>query len=98
MITFILVITKYKKVQQLSLQTVFLKVKINLSTSLQAVAVQVTVHRPVSVCSMFLTNLKVAIEENITKQVQSHFILLGDFYAYNSMLCSSTINKIIIIK
>ena len=61
---------------------------IPIKTSLQAVAVRVTLHRPITICSIYLPpDSKPSRQdiEHIINQLPSPFLLVGDFNARNPM-------------
>ena len=62
--------------------------KIDIRTPLQAVAVRVTLHRPITICSVYIPPeypLKISHLTNLTKQLPKPFILLGDFNAHSPL-------------
>jgi len=62
--------------------------QVPLVTDLQAVAVRVTLHRPVTICSMYLppqTPFSLKSLENIVEQLPKPFVLLGDFNAHSDL-------------
>jgi hypothetical protein len=70
--------------------------ELKLNTRLQATAVQVTLHRPLTICSLYLPpNITVTNDEleSIVRQLPSPFLLLGDFNAHNPMLGSTFTNN-----
>ena len=70
--------------------------QIELKTNLQAVAVEVTLHRPLSICSLYLPpNLTLSVDDldNIANQLPQPYLLLGDFNAHNPMWGSTSINN-----
>ena len=61
---------------------------IPLSTSLQAVAARVTLHRPLTVCSLYIppsTRLSLQVLQDLVDQLPTPFILLGDFNAHSPL-------------
>ena len=61
---------------------------VSLNTTLQAVAVRVTLHRPVTVCSVYIaptSRLDPILLENLVRQLPSPFLLLGDFNAHSPL-------------
>ena len=64
--------------------------QVQLNTQLQAVAVNVTINTPVTICSLYLPPAgedkpKVSVKdlENVVKQLPKPYILLGDMNAHN---------------
>ena len=60
--------------------------EINLITSLQAVAVRLTLHKVTSLCSLYLppsTAIDVRELENLLNQLPSPAVILGDFNAHS---------------
>lgn len=71
--------------------------KLNVQTNLQAITTQVTLHKTITICSIYLpphepinnTELK-----NLIKQLPSPFILLGDFNSHSTLWgCKETNTK-----
>jgi hypothetical protein len=72
----------------------FLK-RTKLYTKLQAIAAQVTYHRPLKICSLYLPpNITVTSDEleSIVRQLPSPLLFLGDFNAHNPMWGSTSTN------
>ena len=70
--------------------------RIPLDTGLQAVAVEVTLHRPLIICSIYLPpNVTLTYEDldNLVGQLPQPFLLLGDFNAHNPMWGSASTNN-----
>ena len=71
--------------------------KIHLNTQLQAIAVKVTLHRTINICSIYIPPHDAINESeinNILQQLPTPFILLGDFNSHNTMWgCRSTNHK-----
>jgi ribonuclease HI len=67
---------------------------IPLNTSLQAVATQVTLHKPLTICSLYLppsAHITVSDFENLISQLPPPFLILGDFNAHSQLWgCRST--------
>ena len=62
--------------------------KIELKTELQAVAIKVTLHRPINLCSIYHPPHQQIDEdkvENLIQKMPKPFILLGDFNNHNLM-------------
>lgn len=70
--------------------------QVNLNTPLQAVAVRVTLHKTITVCSVYLPPNK-AIQYNdldsLIKQLPEPFILLGDLNGHNPLWGCSDLNN-----
>ena len=69
--------------------------KINLNTKLKAMAVKVTLHRTINICSLYIPPHD-AINENelnILQQLLTPFILLGNFNSHTIWGCRSTNQK-----
>ena len=70
--------------------------KININTHLQAIAVSATLHKTVTICSLYIP-LHDPINENelnnLIEQLPKPFILMGDFNSYNIIWGSKTTNK-----
>ena len=61
---------------------------VSLSTTLQAVAVRITLHRPITVCSLYVppsSRLDDLLLEDLVRQLPSPFLLLGDFNAHSPL-------------
>ena len=71
--------------------------KIHLNTQLQAIAVKVTLHRTINICSLYIPPHDAINESeinNILQQLPTPFILLGDFNSHNTIWgCRSTNHK-----
>ena len=71
--------------------------KIHLNTHLQAIAVKVTLHRTINICSIYIPPHDAINESeinNILQQLPTPFILFGDFNSHNTMWgCRSTNHK-----
>ena len=70
---------------------------IHLNTSLQAVAIRATLHRTVTVCSVYIPpryNLKRNDLEMLIKQLPTPFLLLGDFNAHSDMWGCNNTNQV----
>ena len=67
---------------------------IHLNTNLQAVAIRATLHRTVTVCSVYIPprySLKRDDLEMLINQLPTPFLLLGDFNAHSDMWgCTNT--------
>jgi len=62
--------------------------EVHLTTSLEAIAVRVTLHKTITLCSLYLSpSNPVNIQEldALANQLPSPFIILGDFNAHNPM-------------
>ena len=70
---------------------------IPLNTNLQAVAVKVTLHRTIHVCSIYLLlgdRFNMADIENLILQLPKPFIIMGDFNSHSNVWgCRDTDNK-----
>ena len=69
--------------------------QIQLDTELQAVAVSVTLHRVITICSIYIpprSAVNIKALEHLVSQLPSPFILLGDFNAHNPMWGSTDTN------
>ncbi len=71
--------------------------QLDINTNLQAVAVSVTMHKPVTLCSIYIppsATLQRAELDNLISQIHSPFILLGDFNGHNLLWgCKDTNNR-----
>ena len=70
--------------------------KLNIQTNLQAVAAQVTLHKTVTICSIYLPPhepINNSELENLIKQLPSPFILLGDFNSHSTLWGSKQTNS-----
>ena len=62
--------------------------QISINSNLQAVALSVTLHRPISVCSLYIPpKSKINVEdlENLINQLPQPFFLLGDFNGHHEL-------------
>ena len=62
--------------------------QIPLATSLQAVAINVTLHRSITVCNLYLPpsqSVPYNLLSNLVSQLPTPFILLGDFNAHSTI-------------
>ena len=62
--------------------------KIKLKIELQVVAIKVTLHRPINLCSIYLPQHQQIDEDkvkNLIQQVPKPFILLGDFNSHSTL-------------
>ena len=70
--------------------------QIHLTTHLHAIAVIVTLHRPISICSNYFPP-RAKIEqkdlEEIINQLPTPYLLLGDFNGHNVILGSDDVKK-----
>ena len=60
--------------------------QIHLKTNIQAVAVSVTLHRTISICSIHIPPRSKLVEKDldeIVNQLPTPFLLLGDFNGHN---------------
>ena len=70
--------------------------KININTHLQAIAVSVTIHETVTICSLYIPPPDPINENelnNLIEQLPKPFILMGDFNSHNIIWGSKTTNK-----
>ena len=71
--------------------------QIHLNTNLQAVAVKVTLHRTIHVCSLYLPpgdRFNIADLEHLLAQLPKPFIIMGDFNSHNNVWgCRDTDQK-----
>ena len=68
---------------------------IHLKTNLHAVAVSVTLHRTISICSVYILPRSKVVEKDldeIVNQLPTPFLLLGDFNGYNFIWGSDDVN------
>ena len=68
---------------------------IPLNTNLQAVAVSITLHRVITLCSIYIppsSRLSPKDLDDLVPQLRSPFILLGDFNGHNILWGSKDIN------
>lgn len=69
--------------------------EIPLNTELQAVAVSVTLHRVITICSIYIpprSSVTTQALKDLVSQLPTPFILLGDFNAHNPMWGSKDTN------
>ncbi len=69
---------------------------VNLSTNLQAVAVSVTMHKTITLCSVYIPPSAVLLKselDDLVSQLPSPFILLGDFNGHNILWGCKDTNK-----
>lgn len=69
---------------------------INLNTSLQAVAIRVSLHRTFTVCSVYIPPSKRVTKEELShlyNQLPSPSLILGDFNGHNPLWGSAQINS-----
>ena len=71
--------------------------QILLNTTLQATAVKITLHRPITICSIYLppsANIDISDLDAIVTQLPSPVLLLGDFNAHSPLWgCNSLDTK-----
>ena len=71
--------------------------QINLNTNLQAIAVSVTLHKTISICSLYISHPKSNINELelevLIQQLLKPFIHMGDFNSHNQIWGSRDTNK-----
>ena len=70
-----------------------LHTKLDLNTSLQAIAIRLTVGKPITICSIYLPpslSLKASDLDRLIDQLPSPYILMGDFNAHSPFWGSST--------
>ena len=68
---------------------------IPLTTDLQAVAVRVSLHQTITLCSVYIPpndNLTLAQLQNLTDQLPAPYMLIGDFNAHNPLWGSVALN------
>ena len=72
-----------------------LQSQINLNTKLQAIAVSVTLHKTISICSLYIPPNSNIIELELEDLIQllKPFILMGDFNSHNQIWGSRDTNK-----
>ena len=78
------------------IQSKILHRKIELITPLQAIACRVTLHKPVTICSLYIPpdfNLNLNQLDNLINQLPTPFYILGDFNAHNPLWGSDNINS-----
>ena len=71
---------------------------IKLNTNLQAVAVKVTAHKTITLCSVYLPprnhfNFNPKDLQNVIDQLPSPFILMGDFYGHHTLWWCEDVNN-----
>ena len=69
--------------------------QIHLKTNIQAVAVSVTLHRTISICSIYIPPRSKIVEKDldeIVNQLPTLFLLLGDFNGHNFISGSDDVN------
>ena len=69
--------------------------QIHLKTNIQAVAVSVTLHRTISICSIYIPPRSKIVEKDldeIVNQLPTPFLLLGDFNGHNFIWGSDDVN------
>ena len=69
--------------------------QIHLKTNIQAVAVSVTLHQTISICSIYIPPRSKIVEkylDTIVNQLPIHFLLLGDFNGHNFIWGSDNVN------
>ena len=60
--------------------------KLELNTDLQAVAVRVSSHKPVTICSLYVNDsININQLTELCKQLPTPFLLVGDFNAHNPL-------------
>lgn len=62
--------------------------EIKLNTPLQAIAIQISLYKPVTICSIYLPssqNVTVSLMDNLISQLPSPLLLLGDFNAHHQL-------------
>ena len=61
--------------------------KINLNTGLQAIAIKVTLHRTINICTLYILPYDTINENelNILQQLPTPYILQGDFNCHNTI-------------
>ena len=70
--------------------------KIDLNTPLQAVAVRVTLHKTISICSLYIPptdNIASSDLDNLLKQLPEPFIIMGDLNGHSPLWGCSDLNK-----
>ena len=68
--------------------------QVPLNTPLQAIAVQLTLHKTVTLCSIYIPpndNLSLQDLDNLVSQLPSPYILMGDFNSHNPLWGSATL-------
>ena len=62
--------------------------EIQLNTTLKAVAVRITVHKPITVCSIYISprgSFAIGELDHLITQLPTPFVILGDFNAHNTI-------------
>ena len=71
--------------------------EIDLNTKLQAIAVSVTLHRTITICSIYIPpndNINETELDNLLQQLPKPYILMGDFNSHNELWgCRDTNSK-----
>ena len=70
---------------------------LSLNTSLQAVAVLVTLHRTITICSIHIpprSGVKLEEIDNLVSQLPSPYLLMGDFNAHGTLWGNPTNNTL----
>ena len=75
-----------------------LQSQINFNTNLQAIAVSVTLHKTISICSLYIpphpnSNIIKLELEDLIQQLSKPFILMGDFNSHNQIWGSRDTNE-----
>ena len=68
---------------------------VTLNTNLQAVAVKVTVHKTITLCSVYLpqSHFTPTDLQDVIDQLPSPFILMGDFNGYHTLWGCKEVNN-----
>ena len=70
--------------------------KINIQSRLQAIAVRVTLHRPLTICSVYIPpdlRLLAAELEGLLAQLPPPYIIMGDFNAHSPLWGNTNTNQ-----
>ena len=70
--------------------------QVQLNTAIQAVVVRLTLHKDITLCSIYLSPNKPIIDDNLNNllsQVPTPYILLGDFNGHNTIWGSNNTNQ-----
>ena len=70
--------------------------KVQLTTRLQAIAVRSTLHRPITICSVYISpnrSLELAELHNLLGQLPTPFIITGDFNAHSPLWGNTDTNQ-----
>ena len=70
--------------------------EIKLNTNLQATAISATLHKTITVCSIYIPPSKEIKEselDNLIEQLPRHFIIMGDFNSHNEIWRSMKTDK-----